>query len=71
VKKVLLFLCLASLVYSQDFYNWKVTRVLDGDTVEVNVDFLPKEHGNKLYLRVWGVDTPEKGGEPRVKRKTN
>lgn len=61
MKKILLFLCLTSLVYSQDFYDWKVTRVLDGDTVEINVDFLPKELGNKLYVRVWGVDTPEKG----------
>ena len=61
MKKILLFLCLTSLVYSQDLYDWKVTRVLDGDTVEVHVDFLPKELGNKLYVRVWGVDTPEKG----------
>lgn len=61
MKKILLFLCLTSLVYSQDLYDWKVTRVLDGDTVEVNVDFLPKELGNKLYVRLWGVDTPEKG----------
>ena len=25
------------------------------------MDFLPKELGNKLLVRVWGVDTPEKG----------
>ena len=61
MKKILLFLCLTSLVYSQNLYDWKVTRVLDGDTVEIHVDFLPKELGNKLYVRVWGVDTPEKG----------
>jgi len=68
VKKILLFLCLTSLVYSQDLYDWKVTRVLDGDTVEVNVDFLPKELGNKLYVRVWGVDTPEKGWRAKSQR---
>jgi len=61
MKKILLFLCLSSLVYSQDLYDWRVTRVIDGDTVEVQVDFLPKELGNRLYIRVWGVDTPEKG----------
>jgi len=61
VKKIILFLCLASLVYSQDLYDWKITRVIDGDTVEVQVNFLPKELGDKLKLRVWGVDTPEKG----------
>lgn len=59
---MLLFLCFTSIVYSQDnLYNWKVTRAVDGDTIEVQVDFLPKELGNKLYIRVWGVDTPEKG----------
>jgi len=55
-------LCLTSLVYSQDnLYNWKIVRAVDGDTVEVQVDFLPKELGDKLKIRIWGVDTPEKG----------
>jgi len=61
MKKLLLFLCLHSIVYGQDLYDWKITRIIDGDTVEVMVDFLPKELGNKLYVRVWGVDTPENG----------
>ena len=61
MKKLLLFLCLHSIVYGQDLYDWKITRIIDGDTVEVMVDFLPKELGNKLYVRIWGVDTPEKG----------
>lgn len=60
MKKILLFLCICSLAYASD-YPWKVSRVIDGDTVEVIVDFLPKELGNNLYVRVWGVDTPEKG----------
>ena len=46
---------------THELYDWKVSRVLDGDTVEVIVDFLPKQLGNKLLVRVWGVDTPEKG----------
>ena len=60
MKKWLLFLCLGTILYGQDLYDWKITRVLDGDTVEVQVDFLPKELGNRLYVRIWGVDTPEK-----------
>lgn len=55
-----LFLAFASFCTAQP-YDWKVTRVLDGDTVEVQVDFLPKELGDKLLVRIWGVDTPEKG----------
>lgn len=61
MKRILLFLCISSLVFGQTLYNWKVTRVIDGDTVEVQVDFLPKELGDKLKIRIWGVDTPEKG----------
>ena len=46
-------------------YDWKVTRVLDGDTVEFEAKFLPAELGDKLKIRVLGVDTPEKA--PRAK----
>lgn len=46
-------------------YDWKVTRVLDGDTVEFEAKFLPIELGDKLKIRVLGVDTPEKA--PRAK----
>jgi endonuclease YncB( thermonuclease family) len=56
-----LFLCLCSILHASDLYNWQVSRVVDGDTVEVKVDFLPKELGNKLKIRIWGIDTPEKG----------
>lgn len=40
--------------------NWTVTRVLDGDTVEVDAVFYPKELG-QIQIRVMGVDTPESG----------
>ena len=46
-------------------YDWKVTRVIDGDTVEFEAKFLPPELGDKLKIRVLGVDTPEKA--PRAK----
>lgn len=46
-------------------YDWKVTRVVDGDTVEFEAKFLPAELGDKLKIRVLGVDTPEKA--PRAK----
>lgn len=46
-------------------YDWKVTRAVDGDTVEFQADWLPPELGNKLKIRVLGVDTPEKA--PRAK----
>ena len=42
-------------------YNWPVTRVIDGDTVEFNAPFMPAPLPKKLSIRVLGVDTPEKG----------
>ena len=42
-------------------YPHKVLRVLDGDTIEIEANFLPDELGKKLKIRILGVDTPEKG----------
>jgi micrococcal nuclease len=46
-------------------YDWKVLRVVDGDTLEIDVSSmkLPPELG--LKVRVLGVDTPEKGGRAK------
>lgn len=43
-----------------DLYDYKVLRVIDGDTIAIEVPVLPKEI-SKLTLRVLHVDTPEKG----------
>lgn len=45
--------------------TYPVTRVIDGDTVEIAVNFLPAPLPPKLSIRVLGVDTPEKA--PRAK----
>lgn len=42
-------------------YDFTVTRVIDGDTVEFAAPFLPLPLKPKLAVRVFGVDTPEKG----------
>lgn len=42
-------------------YNYKLTRVLDGDTVAFTAPFLPPPLKKELSLRIYGVDTPEKG----------
>ena len=61
MRLFLLTLFLSSVLYAQGPYEWKVLRAIDGDTVEVQVDFLPSELGDKLHIRIWGIDTPEKG----------
>lgn len=40
--------------------QYEITRVIDGDTVEIAVNFLPAPLPPKLSIRVIGIDTPEK-----------
>ncbi len=42
-------------------YDAQVVRVNDGDTVVIAAPFLPKPLKPELAVRVYGVDTPEKG----------
>lgn len=42
-------------------YDVELTRVVDGDTVAYKADFLPDPLKKELSIRVYGVDTPEKG----------
>lgn len=43
------------------YYPWSVLRVIDGDTVVVRAEFLPAPLKKELSVRIYGVDTPEKG----------
>lgn len=64
MKKICLVIAMLSTIGSANAnpYNYEVTRVIDGDTVEFKVDWLPPELGDRLKLRIYGVDTPEKAG---------
>ena len=42
-------------------YDVVITRIVDGDTVGVQADYLPPPLKPELSVRVFGVDTPEKG----------
>ena len=67
MKKLLLALLLApSLVLAQKTpqgvtYDAKIVRVNDGDTVVISAPFLPAPLKPELAVRIYGVDTPEKG----------
>jgi endonuclease YncB( thermonuclease family) len=54
-------LAFVSLTAFANPYPYKITRVIDGDTVEFQADFMPDPLPKKLSIRVLGVDTPEKG----------
>lgn len=42
-------------------YDAVIIRVIDGDTVAFQAPFLPAPLKQELSIRVFGVDTPEKG----------
>jgi len=68
MKKLLVLLFLVPAVVSAQprqragvTYDITITRVVDGDTVAFHAPFLPAPLKQELSIRVFGVDTPEKG----------
>lgn len=67
MKKLLLaVLLLPCLVFAQKApkgvtYNAEILNVKDGDTVVIAAPFLPAPLKPELSVRIYGVDTPEKG----------
>ena len=43
-------------------YDTQILRVADGDTIVIAAPYLPEPLKPQLSVRVFGVDTPEKGG---------
>jgi endonuclease YncB( thermonuclease family) len=71
MKKVLLILLLVpTLAFAQVkapkepkgvVYDAQIIRVSDGDTIVISAPFLPAPLKPELAVRIYGVDTPEKG----------
>lgn len=70
MKKFLTILLISALpfvVIAQDkqrpsvTYSATITRVIDGDTVAFEAKWLPEPLKKELSIRIYGVDTPEKG----------
>lgn len=51
-------------------HDWKVIRVVDGDTVEFEAPWVPAPIRQRILLRVFGVDTPERGHRARCRQET-
>ena len=65
-KFLLLLLAVPLLAFAQKTpqgvtYDAQILRVSDGDTVVIAAPFLPKPLKPELAVRIFGVDTPEKG----------
>jgi endonuclease YncB( thermonuclease family) len=68
MKKIItiLLLAISTVAIAQkqkpmNIYDFPITRVIDGDTVAFQATFLPPPLKQELSIRVFGVDTPEKG----------
>lgn len=70
MKKLLSILLLSTLVLSANAktkqpvgvtYDTQIIRVSDGDTIVISAPFLPAPLKPELAVRIFGVDTPEKG----------
>jgi len=61
MKKILLLLALLSFNGFAQTNVYPITRVIDGDTVEIQAPYLPAPLKPVLSVRIYGVDTPEKG----------
>ena len=68
MKKIIttLLLIMATVAYAQKqpqgvTYDAQIVRVNDGDTVVIAAPFLPAPLKPELAVRIYGVDTPEKG----------
>ena len=65
-KLLLILLAVPTLALAQKqpqgaTYDAQIVRVSDGDTVVIAAPFLPAPLKPELAVRVFGVDTPEKG----------
>lgn len=63
---ILVILAISTVAVAQkqkpmNIYDFPITRVIDGDTVAFQATFLPPPLKQELSIRVFGVDTPEKG----------
>jgi endonuclease YncB( thermonuclease family) len=66
-KLLLLLLAVPVLAFAQKMpknqatYDAQIIRVSDGDTIVIAAPFLPAPLKPELAVRIFGVDTPEKG----------
>ena len=63
---VFLILFLFTSTAKAEVYEWKVLRIVDGDSLEIANEFLPQEL--KLFVRAKGVDTPEKAPHAKCEK---
>ena len=66
--KLLLGTLLLLLSLTVQAQSYPITRVIDGDTVAFEAKFLPPPLKPELSLRIYGVDTPERGARAKCQQ---
>lgn len=66
MKKVLIGILISiaatsAFALTRVLHDVTILRVIDGDTVVISAPYLPDPLKKELSVRVWGVDSPEKG----------
>ena len=63
VGQIILTGCLSGSAYAYDFHDVKYIRAYDGDTITVTIPTVHPLFGNKISIRLEGIDTPEIRGQ--------
>lgn len=53
------FIFFATILSADDIKKFTILKVIDGDTILINVDDIPDVFGKEVAVRIRGVDTPE------------
>ena len=65
-------ICTSTLAFCQSTeqiaHPTKILRVTDGDTVVIEAPYLPEPLKPQLSVRIYGVDTPEKGSTAKCEQ---
>ena len=61
VSAFLLFVVVSDMSRALDRERYKILRVVDGDTLEIEAKFLPSSLPQTLKVRIEGIDAPESG----------
>lgn len=73
MKLFILILILTNSLLANDkgvLHNINIIRVIDGDTIVFEAKWLPAPLKPELKLRVYGIDTPEKGARAKCEKES-
>lgn len=71
MKILLWILIILPITVQAQYYNYKVIRVIDADTIVIEAPFLPKPLKPEISVRIFGLDAPEKDFRSHCEMESN